>query len=200
VRAHSELLLRDSALPRDSDVERRIGFIVEGAKKIDSLLDGLAAYSIALQIEPGSFQPVRLDILLRTVIAKLKKDLEACSAEVEYGELPLVCGNPDRLIQLFEHLLRNAVMHRAEAAPRVSLTAAEHAEGWLITVRDNGRGVDEDSLETIFKPFERLNTENGGAGLGLAVCREIVERHGGRIWAERPPEGGALFRFTLPPA
>jgi signal transduction histidine kinase len=196
VRAHSELLSRDAASAGNPDLDRRIGFIVEGARKIDSLMDGLSNYSVALQIEPGSFQTVSLEIVMRAAIAKANKDLRESAGEVDAGPLPAVLGNADRLIQLFEQLIRNALVHRGEDAPRVSVRAERDAEGWLFTVRDNGMGIEPDSLEAIFKPFERLH--GAGAGMGLAICREIVNRHGGRIWAEAPVDGGAEIRFRLP--
>lgn len=199
VRSHSELILRDAGAGGDSTAAERLGFIVEGARRIDSLLDGLAGYSVALQTEPGSFQSVRTDVVLRLALARLDKELRGCGAEVAYGELPAVLGHPDRLMQLFENLVRNAVDHRGSAAPRIRIDAARHPEGWLFTVGDNGPGVAPASLEAIFLPFERLPGKGpAGAGLGLAICRTIVERHGGRTWAESQPGTGAAFRFTLP--
>jgi len=140
-----------------------------------------------------------MDVLLRLVLTKLDKDLRDCGAEVAYSELPIVRGNPDRLMQLFESLLRNALVHRGQAAPRIHISAGKQAEGWLFGVQDNGPGVEREFLESIFTPFERLHgNERAGAGLGLAICRAIVERHEGRIWAESEPENGATFWFTLP--
>jgi light-regulated signal transduction histidine kinase (bacteriophytochrome) len=198
VRTNAELFLTDGGAPRPG-FEQRLGFIVEGARRIDLLLDGLASYSVALQTEAASFQVTRTDVLLRLVLTKLDKELRECGAEVIYGELPAVTGNPDRLMQVFENLIRNALAHRGQSAPRVHIDAARQAEDWLFTVRDNGPGIEAAFLESIFTPFERLqHKERWGAGLGLAVCRAIVERHGGRIWAESQPESGATFCFTLP--
>jgi light-regulated signal transduction histidine kinase (bacteriophytochrome) len=199
VRTNAELFLKAAAAPRNSGFEERLGFIVEGARRIDLLLDGLASYSVALQTEAASFQATRMDILLRLVLAKLDMQLRDCSAEVVYGELPAVTGNPDRLMQVFENLLRNALAHRGQAAPRIHISAARQADGWLFAVRDNGPGIEAAFLEKIFAPFESLHgKERWGAGLGLAICRAIVERHGGRIWAESQPESGATLCFTLP--
>jgi signal transduction histidine kinase len=140
-----------------------------------------------------------MDVVLRLALARVDKELRGCGAKVAYGELPPVFGNPDRLMQLFENLVRNAVDHRGLDAPRIRIDAARHPEGWLFTVADNGPGVDPASLEAIFLPFERLpGKEPAGAGLGLAICRAIVERHGGRTWAESQPGTGLAFRFTLP--
>jgi len=200
VRTHSELLLKDTA--GDSapvQLGERLGFIIEGSRKIDGLLDGLVQYSLALQTDPASFQPTRADVLLRVVLARLDKERRAADAEVEYGALPEVNANPDRLTQVFENLLRNALMHRGAAPPRIRVSAEQQSAEWLLTVRDNGPGIEAESLERVFTPFERLGGAKArGAGLGLAICREIVERHGGKIWAESPPQGGAAFYFTLP--
>jgi light-regulated signal transduction histidine kinase (bacteriophytochrome) len=199
VRTHSELFLKDTQTALNPGFEQRLGFIVEGARKIDLLLDGIVNYSVALDTEAAIFQSTRMDVLLRFVLTKLDKEMRECGAEVVYGELPVVTGNPDRLMQVYEILLRNALMHRSQAPPRIRISADKHAEGWLFSVRDNGPGVEAASLESIFTPFERLNgNRQMGAGLGLAICRVIVERHGGRLWAESQPEGGATFRFTLP--
>jgi light-regulated signal transduction histidine kinase (bacteriophytochrome) len=199
VRTHSELFLKHDAAPRNSAFEQRLGFIIDGAARMDLLVDGLAGYAVALRTEGASFQPVRMDVLVRSVLMKLDKELRDGGAEVVYGKLPAVAGNADRLMQVFENLLRNTLVHRGQAAPRIQISAAKHEEGWLFAVRDNGPGVEADSLESIFAPFERVpGRQRGGAGLGLAICRLIVERHGGRIWAESQAGGGAAFCFTLP--
>jgi signal transduction histidine kinase len=172
---------------------------VDGAERIDRLADGLSGYSIALQTEEGSLQPTPLDVMLRTVLARMDKELRDNDATVTYDKLPHVSGNPDRLIQLFENLLRNAVRHRGPSPPRVHVSVESQAEEWLFTVRDNGSGIDAACLESIFRPFERLRGgQMAGPGLGLAICRAIVERHGGKIWAESKPEIGSEFFFTLP--
>ncbi len=119
------------------------------------------------------------------------------------GELPRVFGNPDRLAQVFENLLRNAVRHRGESAPHIHVQAEKQAaadgqEEWLFAIRDNGPGIEAAYLERIFKPFERLSAEKPEApGMGLAICRAIVERHGGKLWVESTPGSGSTFFFTL---
>jgi signal transduction histidine kinase len=203
IRAQAELLQRDGQTPDISDFERRLGFIVEGARRIDLLTDGLSGYSIALKIEDVSFQFSPMDAILRTALARLDKELREHGAEVTCGELPAVFGNPDRLAQVFENLLRNAVRHGRESGAQIHVRAEKQAAGdqqeWLIGVRDNGPGIDAAYLERIFKAFERLRPERPeGPGMGLAICRAIVERHGGKIWAESTPGTGSTFFFTLP--
>jgi signal transduction histidine kinase len=197
---YSELLGKnDGALP-SGEPDRRLGFIVESARRANRLVDGLADYAIALQTDAREFQTTPMDAMLRIVLAKLDKELRASQAEVTYDSMPSVLGHADRLVQLFEHLLRNALRHRGAAAPRVHIAAEIQAGAWRrFAVRDNGPGIDAEDLERIFMPFEILDAkEPAGPGLGLAVCRAIVERHGGKIWAESEPGGGACFWFTLP--
>lgn len=199
VRTHSELFLKDAAKAPGAPVDPRFGFIIEGSRKIDRLLEGLVQYSLALQTDPTSFQSVRTDVLLRFVLAQLAQEVKASGAEVTYGELPEVTGNPDRLMRVFENLVRNALVHRGPEAPRIHISAEKQADHWLFAVRDQGPGVEAEFLESIFAPFERLaGHQVPGAGLGLAICRAVVERHGGRIWAESQPGQGATFYFTLP--
>ncbi len=199
VRTQSELLLRDPEASGNSSFEQRLGLIVEGARKIDLLLDGLAGYSVALQTNPASFQSAPMGVLLRSILAKLSQQLRDCGAEVTYDDLPAVMGNPDRLMQVFENLIRNAFVHRGQAAPHIHVSAVRQAEEWLFAVHDNGPGVDAASLQKMFMPFERLQgSDRPGPGLGLAICREIVERHGGHIWAESQPGCGTTLRFSLP--
>jgi two-component system, chemotaxis family, sensor kinase Cph1 len=166
---------------------------------MDLLAEGLSAYSIALQIDKGSFQPTRMDRAVRNALARLDKELRDQGAEVEFGELPRVSGNPDRLAQIFEVLLRNALRHRTERPPRIKITASKHDDEWLFAVRDNGPGIEAQYLERVFQPFETVLVRDGqSAGMGLAICRAIVERHGGKIRAESEPGLGSTFLFTLP--
>jgi chemotaxis family two-component system sensor kinase Cph1 len=199
VRANAELLLKNPQKRDSADYEQILSFIVGGAKSIDSLVDGISSYSLALHLEERCFQAARTDVLLRAVLGKLAAELRSSGAEVAYDDLPLVHGDPDRLMTLFENLVRNAVQHRGPAAPRIHIGAEARDGAWLFVVRDNGPGVDSEDLERIFRPFERLSRNGtGGAGLGLAICREIVVRHNGRIWAESTAGSGCAICFTLP--
>jgi light-regulated signal transduction histidine kinase (bacteriophytochrome) len=195
VRAHAELIRKS---PGTADFAQHLDFIVEGARKIDLLTDSLTSYSIALHIEPASFQPTRMDIALRNALARLAGELRDRAAEVICGELPCVSGNPDRLGQVFEKLLQNALRHSGRSSPRINVTATQQADEWVFAIRDDGCGIDADYLERIFKPFERLHSERDGVGMGLAICRAIVVRHSGRLWAESTPGTGSTFFFTLP--
>lgn len=185
IRAHTELLVRSSTS------HPSVPFIIEGAAKMDQFVDELSGYSLALRIVRESFVVTPLGVMLRTVLAKLGKLLTDSQAEVTCTELPRVSGDPDRLMQLFENLLLNSL--RGQVSPRIQITADPHAEGWLFAVRDNGPEMDGADLERMFQPFARPSGR-----LALAICREIVERHAGRIWAESQPATGCTIFFTLP--
>jgi light-regulated signal transduction histidine kinase (bacteriophytochrome) len=172
-------------------------FIVEGADRIELLIDGLVGYSIALQIDPAGFLQTDMNSNVRTALRRLEKEVQSSGASVTFAPLPRVAGDPDRLIQLVENLVRNALQNRGDVAPQVHIDVESQADKWLFSVDDNGPGVEALYLEKVFQPFERLHGKHR-PGLGLAVCRAIVERHGGRIWAEFREGAGGRFRFTLP--
>ena len=198
IRVHTELMQRESPAGVPS-FDQHLGFILDGTRRIDLLTEGLAGYSIALQIDEGSFHPTRMGLVVRTALAKVEKELHEAGAEVITDELPVVSGNLDRLVQVFEILLRNAVRYRAERPPRIHISAGMRGDEWLFAVRDNGPGIEAVYLERVFQPFERLQAGNiEGAGMGLTICRAIVERHGGRMHAESEPGAGSTFLFTLP--
>lgn len=199
IRVPADLLLKGRQAAQAPGLEERLGMIVDGAQKIDQLADGIASYAIALQIRKETFQPVPLDALFRAVLAMLDKELRANDASVTNEKLPRVAGDPDRLMEVLKNLLQNALRHRGADPPRIQVTVEGRANEWLLAVRDNGPGVEAAYLESIFRPFVRLHGgQHGGPGLGLAICRVIVERHGGRIWAESGNAAGTTFLFTLP--
>ena len=196
IRTHAQLLSRDGPA---TDFKERLAEIADSAQRIERLADGLVNYSLALEIAPASSQHVGVAVLLRTVLARLEKVLSSSEAKVSYGELPRVLADPDRLMQVFEQLLRNAVQSRRQSPLLIQITAEKQGGEWLLAVHDNGIGVEAAYLESIFRPFDRLSgATSEGPGLGLAICRAIVERHGGRIWAESKPGAGSTFFFTLP--
>jgi len=199
IRVPTDLLLKGCQTAQVPGLEERLGLIVDAAQKIDLLADGIASYAIALQIRKELFQPAPMDVLFRAVLATLNKELRANDARVTNETLPHVSGDPDRLMEVFGNLLHNALRHRGPDPPQIQITVERRGDEWLLAVRDNGPGVEAAYLESIFRPFVRLHgRQYAGPGLGLAICRVIVERHGGRIWAESAPGAGATFLFTLP--
>jgi light-regulated signal transduction histidine kinase (bacteriophytochrome) len=199
MRMHSEMFLADPGLGSNEATRQHLGFLVDGAKTLDLLVDGIAGYSVALETGAEPLQSLRMDVLLRTVLRTLSNQLSEAGAEVVYGDLPEIAGDPDRLMQVLRHLLSNALLYRGGAPPRVSITAELNGDEWVFAVRDNGPGVEAALLDNIFVPFQRLpGAKRTSAGMGLAICRVIVQRHGGRIWAESPEGSGITMYFTLP--
>ena len=166
-----------------------------GSRLVDGLLD-LAR--VGRGAPPA--EPVDLRRVIEDLLDTLGPQIEAAGARVEIGPLPTVLGVEGELARVFQNLLANALKFRGEAAPVVAVSAARSPREWTLTVADNGPGVSERNRERIFELFARgqVDGEAPGTGLGLAVCRKVVELHGGRIWVEPAPGGGSAFRLTLP--
>jgi hypothetical protein len=166
-----------------------------GSRLVDGLLD-LAR--VGRGAPPA--EPVDLRRVIEDLLDTLGPQIEAAGARVEIGPLPTVLGVEGELARVFQNLLANALKFRGEEAPVVAVSAARSPREWTLTVADNGPGVSERNRERIFELFARgqVDGEAPGTGLGLAVCRKVVELHGGRIWVEPAPGGGSAFRLTLP--
>ena len=167
----------------------------EGSEHARDLIDGVLVYARAGEL---SVEPVALGDLVSAVAADLAPRVEQAGATLEIGPLPEVEGDPRQLRRVLQNLLANALKFRADAPPRIEVSAVRDSQEWVVTVRDNGRGVPPDQAGRIFGMFARADQQIDGAGIGLAVCRRIVDAHGGRIWVEAAPGGGSAFRFTLP--
>lgn len=186
------LLERRASEPPQPDVLR---LLRASAVRASELIDGVLAYARAGELRR---ERVALDRLMGEVAEDLRPGLEAAGASLEVGELPEVDGDARQLRRVLQNLVGNAVKFRGEAPLRVELSAEDAGGEWLVTVRDNGAGVDPDHASRIFGMFSRVRTDADGTGIGLAVCRRVVEAHGGRIWVEAAEGGGSAFRFTLP--
>jgi signal transduction histidine kinase len=191
--AHLIALLESRAEePPSEDVLRLLRASTERARE---LIDGVLAYARAGELRR---ERVALARVIAEVADDLRPALDAAGATLDVGALPEVDGDPRQLRRLLQNLVGNAVKFRGAEPPRVEVSALEDAEHWVITVRDNGVGVDPEHAGRIFAMFARLNGGADGTGIGLAVCRRVVEAHGGRIWVEPAAGGGSAFRFTLP--
>jgi signal transduction histidine kinase len=185
------LLERRSAEPPSQDVLDLLRASTERARE---LIDGVLAYARAGALRR---ERVALDRVMADVSADMGPTLRAAGARLEVGALPEVDGDPGQLRRLLQNLVGNAVKFRGEAPPRIEVSASGAGDGWIVTVRDNGAGVDPDAVTRIFGMFSRAS-DSPGTGIGLAVCRRVVAAHGGRIWVEPADGGGSAFRFTLP--
>jgi signal transduction histidine kinase len=187
------LLERHGDEPPSPDVLRLLRASTERARE---LIDGVLEYARAGELVR---QRVALDAVMGDVAADLRPSLEAAGAALDVGALPEVEGDPHLLRRVLQNLVGNAIKFRGEAPPRVEVSALQGSEGWVVTVSDNGVGIEAAQTSRIFGMFARLDGAADGTGIGLAVCRRVVEAHGGRIWVEPAPSGGSAFRFTLPP-
>ncbi len=201
VSSYLQLLRRRYRGQLDGEADEFIDYAVDGATRMRSLIEALLAYSRAGR--SGEPVPVELDSVATDVLRTLAGAMVRSSAHVEVGHLPRVMGDRVQLEQLLQNLITNALKFRAGPRAHVWVKAEPAPTGMVqISVDDAGIGIDAAHRERAFKMFQRLHEREAyeGTGIGLAICRKIVERHGGRIWVEEREGGGTVFRFTLPPA
>ena len=199
VASYVQLLARRYKGKLDSEAEEFIGFAVDGSKRMQDLIQALLAYS-RIGTKVRQFAPTNCEIVLQTALKNLQIAIEDSQARITHDPLPTVIGDAIQLGQLFQNLIGNAIKFRGEKPPSVHVTAERQAGDWLFSFRDDGIGIDSQYAQRIFVIFQRLHTkeEYPGTGIGLALCKKIVERHNGRIWVESQPHKGSTFRFTLP--
>ena len=198
VSSYLRLLERRYEDALDEDGEEFLAYAVDGAERMSEMIDGLLAYSrVETRGEP--LEPVDLEDVLGDVLTDLELRVAESNAEITAESLPRVEGDESQLRQVFQNLLDNAIEY-SDGIPRVHVSAEREGSKWLISVRDQGIGIDPDQKDRVFEVFERLHTreEHAGTGIGLALCERIVERHGGEIWADSEPGEGSTFSFTLP--
>ena len=176
-----------------------IGFAVDGAERMQALIQDLLAYS-RVDMRGGSFNTVDCEQAFSAAVANLKVAIEETGAVVRHGQLPRIAGDSVQIAQVFQNLIGNALKFHGNKPPEVDVAAQPRGEEWLFYVRDNGIGIEPRNFERIFVIFQRLHTrtEYAGTGIGLALCKKIIERHGGKIWVESIPGKGSTFLFTLP--
>jgi PAS domain S-box-containing protein len=199
VGSYVQLLERNYKGLLDAKGREYVEYAVDGAKRMQMLINDLLAYS-RVRTQGEEFVPVDCGEIVRQAIGDLQAAIDESGAAVICDSLPVVFGDRTQLTQLFRNLLSNAVKFRGERSPEVRISA-EQADGkWRLVVKDNGIGIDPQYFERIFLIFQRLHPRRlyPGTGIGLAICKRIVDRHGGAIWVESEPGGGAAFYFTLP--
>jgi len=185
----------------DKDADDFIGFVVDGTTRMARLIDDLLEFSRAGRAD-SPMEPTDCREILARVAAGLAVSIRESGAVVRHDGLPTVRGDPSQLTQLFQNLIANAVKFRGADSPDIHVWAERRGGEWLFHVRDNGIGIAPEYRERIFDIFQRLHgrDEYPGTGIGLAICKRIVTRHGGRIWVESQPGRGSTFCFTLPAA
>jgi len=201
VASYTQLLARRYRGKLDSEADEFIGFAVDGATRMQTLIRDLLSYS-RVMTQGHSLQPADSKVACDMARRNLQKSIEESGATVTVGPLPTVHADATQLTQLFQNLIGNALKYRNERAPQIRVDAKADDEAWLFSVQDNGIGIESQYFERIFQMFQRLHTrdEFSGTGIGLAICRRIVERHGGKIWVESEPGRGSTFHFAIPRA
>ena len=198
VGSYTSLLERRYKGKLDADADEFIGFAMEGVTRMRSLINDLLTYSrVGKEEKPSA--PTDSRAALDRALANLRVTIAERGAVVVAGQLPMVMGNPPQLTQVFQNLIGNGLKFCKEGQPEVRVSAERQGGEWVFSVSDNGIGIDQQYADRIFLIFQRLHKrdEYEGTGIGLAICKKIVERHGGRIWVESEPGKGATFRFTL---
>lgn len=184
-------------LSRDAD--RYINYAVQSAVKMTDLIDALLSYS-RVRTKEMDFVPTDCEEVLYSTLADLRGAIDESRAEITHDPLPVITADPTQMGQLMQNLISNGIKFSGNESPRIHISASAGQESWIFSVEDNGIGIESESLDRIFVIFQRLHSkdEYPGTGIGLAITKKIVERHGGKIWAESQPGKGTVFHFTIP--
>jgi PAS domain S-box-containing protein len=183
----------------DEKAGELIRYTIDGAKRMQGLIKDLLEYS-KVGTKGKELKPTDCSLILNKAISNLQASIVESGAKVTHTILPAVMADATQLSSLFQNLIGNAIKFRSAEAPKIHISAKRKGDEWLFSVRDNGIGIDPEFADRIFNVFQRLQSsdEYPGTGIGLAICKKIVERHSGRIWVESQPGKGATFYFTIP--
>ena len=196
---YCQLLSRRFKGKLGADGEDFITFAVDGARRMQLLIEDLLAYS-RVGSKPAEFKPTDMNGVFETAVSNLEITIREKKAEVTKTQLPVVMADFKQMVQVLQNLLANALKFHSDRSPAVTLSAFRKEDHWLFAVTDNGIGIDPAYSEKIFVIFQRLHAKADypGTGIGLAICKKVIERHGGRIWVESEPGQGSTFYFTIP--
>jgi signal transduction histidine kinase len=199
ITSFTQLLAKRYQGKLDADADEFIAYIVDGATRMHRLINDLLAYA-RLGSRAAEFVPTDCEAVFADAVSNLGSAMQENGATVTRDPLPTVMADKDQLSRLFQNLLGNAIKFRAADPPVVHVSARRNENEWLFSVRDNGIGIDPEQFGRVFLIFQRLHgkSEYSGTGVGLAICRKVVERHGGKIWIESQAGKGSTFYFTLP--
>jgi light-regulated signal transduction histidine kinase (bacteriophytochrome) len=203
VSSYTQLLAKRHADRLDGDAKEFMGYVVDGAARMKQLIEDLLAYS-RVGTRGREFKQMKLEAALARALAALRAATEESGAEVTHDPLPEVEADESQLTQLLQNLIGNAIKFRGAVTPRIHVSCISTEKEFEIAVRDNGIGIEPQYFERIFMVFQRLHDKGQypGTGIGLAICKKVVDRHGGRLWVTSgpgsQPDGGSTFHFTLP--
>ncbi|MDA0322639.1 MAG: ATP-binding protein [Verrucomicrobia bacterium] len=199
VAGYMQLLQRRYENELDDKAREFIGFAVDGASRMQKMIEALLEYS-RVGTRGGPLGSAICDAAVASAVRNLDGAIAESDAQITRDPLPIIAGNETQIAQLFQNLISNALKFRRDPPPRVHIDAVQNDGYWIFTVEDNGLGVPPAQTERIFDVFHRLHGrgEYDGTGIGLAICKKIVERHGGKIWVESEEGKGSRLRFTIP--
>jgi signal transduction histidine kinase len=199
VAAYTQLLADRYQGKLDENADKYIHYAVDGALRMQILVRDLLAFS---RVGREGTEPKLVDVNLavQAALINLQSTIRDNNAQVQYGHLPSIMADQSQLAQLFQNLIGNAIKFRSQEPPIINISAEKQDRQWTFSLSDNGIGIASEYAETIFVIFKRLHTreEYSGSGIGLAICKKVVEHHGGRIWMESEPGKGSTFKFALP--
>ncbi|MDD3473798.1 MAG: PAS domain S-box protein, partial [Syntrophaceae bacterium] len=198
VAGFSELLEKRFRGNLDEKGDKYIFYILDGVQRMQQLIDDLLTYS-RIGTDMTEADVIKTGELIQKVLLDLSASIDESNASIKVNEMPDIIGQSTRIRQLFQNIISNAIKFRRELNPEIEISCSMSGEEAIFSIRDNGIGISPDQFERIFGIFQRLHTREAypGTGIGLAVCKKIVELHGGRIWVESVPGEGSIFRFTL---
>jgi len=196
----SELLLKSNRGKLDPEMSGLLDVIVDSASRMNRLIDSLLEAAKAGYEARQAMVEVNTRRVAERALEFLRPPIEETGAKISLGWLPAVHANEEQLLRLFQNLIGNAIKYRGLNTPEIHISARSDAADWVFAVRDNGIGIDPRSQHRVFEIFQRLEgtSRQEGSGVGLAICKQIVESHGGRIWVDSLPGQGATFLFTIP--
>jgi len=181
----------------DDDAKEFMSYIVTAATRMTNLISDLLGYSSVVNADQVPVTDVPLRDAVEWAINNLHLAIEESQTAITLGDLPVIRADKIQMVQLFQNLIGNAIKYRGTLTPRINVSAEQQGPEWVISVQDNGLGIRPEYNQRIFGVFKRLHGDDyPGTGIGLAICKSIVERHGGRIWVESEPGKGSTFRFT----
>jgi len=199
ISAYIKLLAKRYHGRLDADADEFIHYVLEGTRRMEQLIQDVLTYS-KIGSHEKKFIGTDLNAIVERALDNLRTSIEESQAVIVHETLPSVSVNDTEFLQLFQNLIGNAIKFRGDLPPSIRITAQQKKEEWLFSVQDNGIGFEAEYAERVFQIFHRLHGpgEYPGTGIGLAICKKIVEKHGGRIWAESEPKKGSTFSFSLP--
>ena len=199
VAIYTQLLAERYKGKLDADADKYIHYAADGALRMQALVRDLLAFS-RIGRQDIEFQKIDCNSTMDTVLKNLQVAIEESGARVAYEQLPTVMADPSQLMQVLQNLIANGIKFRGTEPPVIQITSQQKDREWVFSITDNGIGIAPEYAEVVFVIFKRLHsrTDYPGSGIGLSICKRIIEYHGGRIWVESEPAHGCTFHFTLP--